>query len=56
MKINFLKNVTKPITFIIFLISLISLKNDNLNAEYLNKELQIETMSPKDAENHGEEG
>ena len=48
MKINFLKNVTKPITFIIFLISLISLKNDNLNAEYLNKELQIDSSTKSD--------
>ena len=48
MKINFLKNVTKPITFIIFLISLISLKNDNLNAEYLKKELQIDSSTKSD--------
>ena len=48
MKINFLKNVTKPITFIIFLISLISLKNDNLNAEYLTKELQIDSSTKSD--------
>ena len=48
MKINFLKNVTKPITFIIFLISLISLKNDNLNADYLTKELQIDSSTKSD--------
>ena len=45
MKINFLKNITKPITFIIFLISLISLNNDILNAEYLSKELQIDSST-----------
>ena len=48
MKINFLKNITKPITFIIFLISLISLNNDILNAEYLSKELQIDSSTKSD--------
>ena len=42
MKINFYKILTKPITFIIFLISLIALNSDLLNAENLFEELQID--------------
>ena len=45
MKIYFLKNITKPISFIIFVISLITLNNDILNAEYLSKELQIDSST-----------
>ena len=45
MKIYLYKNLTKPITFIFFLISLISLKGNFLNAEYLFEELQIESST-----------
>tara|TARA_A100001388_G_C28492549_1_gene367767 strand:- start:197 stop:481 length:285 start_codon:yes stop_codon:yes gene_type:complete len=45
MKINFFKILSKPITLSIFLISLISLKGDLLNAEYLSEELQIESST-----------
>ena len=45
MKIYFLKNFSKPITSVIFLISLIFFKVDLLNAEYLFEELQIESST-----------
>ena len=45
MKIYFLKNVSKKIPMLIFLISLISLKGDLLNAEYLLEELQIDSST-----------
>jgi|TARA_B100002051_G_scaffold268742_1_gene299017 hypothetical protein len=45
MKIYFLKNVSKKISMLIFLISLISLKGDLLNAEYLLEELQIDSST-----------
>ena len=45
MKIYFLKNFSKPITLVIFLISLIFFKIDLLNAEYLFEELQIESST-----------
>ena len=45
MKIYFCKNFSKSITLVIFLISLISLKSDFLNAEYLSEELQIDTST-----------
>ncbi len=45
MKIYFCKNLSKPITLIIFLISLISLKANFLNAEYLFEELQIDSST-----------
>jgi hypothetical protein len=45
MKIYFCKNLSKPITLIIFLISLIFLKADFLNAEYLFEELQIDSST-----------
>ena len=48
MKIYFLKNVSKKISMLIFLISLISLKGDLLNAEYLLEELQIESSTKSD--------
>ena len=41
----FCKNLSKPITFIIFLISLISLKEGLLNAEYLFEEFQIDSST-----------
>ena len=45
MKIYFYKNFLKPITLVIFLISLISLKGDFLNAEYFFEELQIDSST-----------
>ena len=45
MKIYFLKNVSKKISMLIFLISLISLKGDLVNAEYLLEELQIDSST-----------
>ena len=45
MKIYFYKNLSKPITLIVFLFSLISLKGDLLNAEYLFEELQIDSST-----------
>ena len=45
MKNFFYKNLSKPISLVIFLISLISLKGDLLNAEYLFEELQIDNTT-----------
>ena len=45
MKIYFYKNFSKLITHVIFLISLISLKGDYLNAEYLFEDLQIDSST-----------
>ena len=45
MKNYFCKSLPKPITFIIFFILLISLKGHYLNAEYLFKELEIDTST-----------
>ena len=45
MKNYFCKSLTKPITFGIFFILLISLKGDYLNAEYLFEELEIDTST-----------
>ena len=45
MKIYFLKNFSKPISLVIFLISSIFFKVDLLNAEYLFEELQIESST-----------
>ena len=45
MKTYIFKNFSKPISFFIFLISLISLKADFLKAEYLFEEIQIETST-----------
>ena len=45
MKIYFLKNFSKSISFVIFLISLISFKGNLLNAEYLLEELQIDSST-----------
>ena len=41
-------NHSKSISLLIFLISLISLKGDFLNAEYLFEELEIDTSTKKD--------
>ena len=48
MKYNFNKKYSKLISLTIFLISLISLKGDFLNAEYLFEELEIDTSTKKD--------
>ncbi len=45
MKNYFYKSVFKPITVVIFFILLISLKSDYLNAEYLFKELEINSST-----------
>ena len=45
MKIYFLKNLSQPIYLVVFLMSLISLKSDFLNAEYFFEELQVETST-----------
>ena len=41
----FCKSRPKSITFVIFFILLVSLKNDYLNAEYLYEELEIDTST-----------
>jgi len=48
MNFNFSKNYSKLISLVIFLISLISLKADFLNAEYLFEELEIDTSTKRD--------
>ena len=48
MKINFCKNLSKPINLFFFLITLISLKGDFLNAEYLFGESQIDRSTKTD--------
>ena len=45
MKNYFCINLPRPLALIIFLISLISLKGEFLNAEYLFEELQINTST-----------
>ena len=45
MKNYFCKNPPKSISLVIFFISLISSKGDLLNAEYLSKELEIDTST-----------
>ena len=45
MKFNFSKNYSKLISLLIFLISLISLKGDFLNAEYLFEEFEIDNST-----------
>ena len=45
MKDYFFKNLYKPIPSIVFLIYLISLKVNFLNAEYFSEELQIDTST-----------
>ena len=45
MKIYFFKNFSKPISLVIFLISLFSFKGDLLNAEYLLEEFQIDSST-----------
>ena len=45
MKNYFCKKLFKPVHLVIFLISLISLKSNFLNAEYLTEELQIDSST-----------
>ena len=45
MKIFFYNGLPKPINFFIFFILLITFKGNNLNAEYLLKELEIDTST-----------
>ena len=45
MKIYFIKNLLKPITLFIFLIALITLQGDLLNAESLFEDLQIDSST-----------
>ena len=48
MKYFFNKKYSKSIFSLIFLVSLISLKSDLLNAEYLFEELEIDASTKKD--------
>ena len=48
MKNYFCKNLTKSIPLVIFFISLIPLKGDFLNAEYLFEDLEIDTSTKTD--------
>ena len=48
MKNYFFKNLPRPISFVIIFTLLITLKGDYLNAEYLFKELEIDTSTKKD--------
>ncbi len=48
MKNFFCKSLYKSISFLIFFTSLISLKSDYLNAEYLFEELEIDTSTKTD--------
>ena len=48
MKNYFCKNLTKSIPLVIFFISLIPLKGDYLNAEYLFEDLEIDTSTKTD--------
>ena len=48
MKIYFLKNFPKSIFLVILSISLISLKGNHLNADYLLKELQIDSSTKRE--------
>ena len=41
----FCKSLPKSLSFVIFFISLISLKDDLLNAEYFSKEFEIDTST-----------
>ena len=48
MKNYFWKGLPKPITFVIFFTSLITLKGNYLNSEYLFEELEIDTSTKTD--------
>ena len=48
MKTYFFKDFSKPLPYVVLLISLISLKGDLLNAEYLFEDLQIDSSTKTD--------
>ena len=48
MKNYFCKYLSKPITLVILSISIIFLRSDYLNAEYLLKEMEIDTSTKSD--------
>ena len=48
MKKYFCKNLFKSITSVIFLISIVPLKGDSLNAEFLFEEMEIDTTTKSD--------
>ena len=45
MKIYFFKNLSNPITLVVFLISVITLKGEYVSAEYLFEDLQIDSST-----------
>ena len=47
-KINFFKEIFNPIILFIFLISIIPFKGDSLSAEYLLKDLEIDTSTKRE--------
>ena len=53
MKNYFCKSVFKPITVLIIFTLLISFKTDYLNAEYLFKELEIDTSTKTEGDSSG---
>ena len=53
MKNYFCKSVFKPITFVIFVASLIPFKADYLNAEYLFEELEIDNTTKTENDSSG---
>ena len=53
MKNYFCENLQKSIPLVIFFISLISIKGDFLNAEYLFEELEIDTSTKTDDNRSG---
>ena len=53
MKNYFCKNLPKSISLIIFFISLISLKDNSLSAEYLLEDLEIDTSTKTDENSSG---
>ena len=53
MKNYFCKSLPKSTYLVIFFISLISLKADFLNAEYLSEELEIDTSTKTDENSSG---
>ena len=50
MKTFFVKSLFKPISLIIFLVSLFSLKGNFVKAEYFSEELQSDTSTKTDAD------
>ena len=48
MKNYFFKNLYKPIYLVVSLITLISLKHDSINAEYLLEDLEIDSSTKTD--------